>query len=137
MEMEKKLVPCVKQKGERARIKCIIFIIKQKCYWIGNLEFHCIKHCALWFMLSEEPILCKSDSEGAKWNRWTDSEAVATVQVRDHGGLALKVNRLRIYFADIANKTCKWIWYEGRIGVVWNRHESRTISRSLAWTFGT
>ena len=74
---------------------------------------------------------------GKNGNRWTDSEAVATVQVRDHGGLALKVNRLRIYFEDIANKTCKWIWYEGRIGVVWNRHESRTISRSVAWTFGT
>lgn len=38
---------------------------------------------------------------GKNGNRWTDSEAVATVQVRDHGGLALKVNRLRIYFEDM------------------------------------
>ena len=55
MEMEKNLVPCVKQKGERARIKCTIFIIK---HYVNQIL------------------------GGKNGNGWTDSEAVATVPVR-------------------------------------------------------
>ena len=82
MEMEKNLVPCVKQKGERARTKCTIFIIKQNAIEqvIRGFIAQSIVGYDLYFQKSQHYV--NQILGGKNGDGWTDSEAVATVPVR-------------------------------------------------------